>query len=172
MNARIPGLALLVLLGVASVALAQGKQMPDAGQEHIAPDQKGVYRSYPPTSGQHWGDTWADWTMYDHPLPPEEFVHNLEHGGIVLLYNCPAPCDGGTCSGGCDADVQKLIAIRAGRKPDQFNEVRVLITPDSLMPHKLAAIAWGWRWQGEAVDAAEINCFIDARYDKAPESIP
>jgi hypothetical protein len=40
------------------------------------------------------------------------------------------------------------------------------------MPHKVAAVAWGWRWQGDAVDMPAMRCFIDARYDRAPESIP
>jgi hypothetical protein len=137
---------------------------------HIDPPAMITYRDNPPASGNHYPVP-SPWGIFT--VPRETWVHNLEHGGIVLLYNCPSACDTDAgCTDGCDADVQKLIAIRGGRKPDLFNEVRVLITPDSLMPHKFAAIAWGWRWQGEAVDAAEINCFIDARYDKAPESIP
>src|SRR6185369_14582141 len=92
MNRRAGGLVALMLVGVTSVALAQGKQMPDAGQEHIPSNATGVYKSYPPSSGQHWGNTWADWKMYEQPVPSEEYVHNLEHGGIVLLYRCDTPC--------------------------------------------------------------------------------
>ena len=40
------------------------------------------------------------------------------------------------------------------------------------MPHKLAAIAWGWRWQAEVFDDKTTSCFIDQRYDKGRESIP
>jgi hypothetical protein len=90
-------------------------------------------------------------------------VHNLEHGGVVLAYNCPA---------GCDDVVAELTALWQSTPPDRFNEQRLLVLPDTAMPHKVAAIAWGWRWQGETVDTAAVRCFIDARYDRAPESIP
>src|SRR5262249_14496555 len=84
-------LALVTSLG--SCAFGEGKEVPDEGQTHIPNNQSGVYKApYPPTSGQHWGNTWADWQMYDKPVPPEVFVHNLEHGGIVLLYRCDTPC--------------------------------------------------------------------------------
>jgi hypothetical protein len=135
-------------------------QRPIEGQMHVDPPATVMYRDNPPASGNHYPVP-APWGIGT--VQREQWVHNLEHGGIVMLYNCPA---------GCAADQQKLVAIMNGRKVDQFNEVRVLITPDSLMPHKFAAIAWGWRLQMDVIDAAEINCFITARYDRAPESIP
>jgi hypothetical protein len=135
-------------------------QRPIEGQLHVDPPATVSYRDNPPASGNHYPVP-APWGQGTYPR--ETWVHNLEHGGIVLLYNCPT---------GCDADVQKLVALRARRPADQFHEVRVLITPDSLMPHKFAAIAWGWRWQGDTIDEGVINCFIGDRYDKAPESIP
>jgi hypothetical protein len=79
------------------------------------------------------------------------------------LYNCPSSCQ---------SDVDHFISIRSARPADIFHEVRILITSDTLMPHKFAAIAWGYRWQGDAIDEKTINCLIDARYDKAPESLP
>jgi hypothetical protein len=144
-------------------ALACGSgidQRPIEGQTHVDPPATVSYRDNPPASGNHYPVP-APWGMGTYQR--EQWVHNLEHGGIVLLYKCPTACD---------AEVLQLLNLRAARHVDQFNEVRILITPDSAMPHKFAAIAWGWRWQGDAIDAAELNCFIDARYDKAPESIP
>jgi hypothetical protein len=43
------------------------------------------YNSTPPTSGPHWPIT-ADPGFYIVELPPEELVHNLEHGQIVVWY--------------------------------------------------------------------------------------
>jgi hypothetical protein len=103
------------------------------------------------------------WGPYPNGLPRERWVHNLEHGGIVLLYNCPS---------GCDDVVGELTTIYSATPVDRFNEQRILIVPDTLMPHKVAALAWRWRWQGDAVDMATIRCFINARYDRAPESTP
>src|SRR5262249_22687075 len=119
----------------------------------------------PPDGGDHYAppDAPVPWGVYPKTLPPEYWVHNLEHGGIALLYNCPS---------GCAAEVQRLDTIRLRPPADKFNEVRILLLPYPRMPHAFAAVAWGYRWQGDTVDMNTIQCFIHARYDMAPESIP
>jgi len=163
MNARISGLALLVVLGVASVALAQGKQMPDAGQEHIVPDQKGVYRSYPPTSGQHWGDTWADWTIYDQPVPPEAFVHNLEHGGIVLLYRCTSPCP---------QLVKQLRDLYTSFPHARNGKVKMVVAPDPKIKSPITILAWTWIDELPRMDRDRLLRFYRAHVDQGPEDVP
>jgi len=96
-------------------------------------------------------------------MPREKWMHNLEHGGIVLLYNCPS---------GCSNVLDALTNIRLSQPPDKYNVIRILVVPDAKMPHQVAAVSWGWRWQGDTVDTAAIQCFINARYDRAPESLP
>jgi Protein of unknown function (DUF3105) len=51
----------------------------EVGAEHEA------YNSSPPTSGPHY-QLPADGGFYPSPLPPEQLVHNLEHGQIVVWY--------------------------------------------------------------------------------------
>lgn len=43
------------------------------------------YNSTPPTSGLHNAQT-AIWNLYDQPVPAINYVHNLEHGGVVVQY--------------------------------------------------------------------------------------
>ena len=133
------------------------------GGQHVAEPSTVSYRANPPASGPHWPMWQEPWGAYPMGLPRERWVHNLEHGGVALLYNCPT---------GCDDVVAQLTALRDSTRPDRFNAQRILIVPDAVMPHRVAAVAWGWRWQGETVDAATVRCFIDARYDRAPESTP
>lgn len=130
---------------------------------HVPEPTPVSYAANPPASGPHWPMWQEPWGAYPAGVPRERWVHNLEHGGIVLAYNCPA---------GCDDVVAALTAIRQGTPPDHFGEQRLLVVPDALMPHRVAAIAWGWRWQSESVDDNGIRCFVGARYDRAPESIP
>ena len=43
------------------------------------------YNSVPATSGLHNPQT-AIWNLYDQPVPQINYVHNLEHGGLVIQY--------------------------------------------------------------------------------------
>ncbi len=50
------------------------------------------YSTVPPTSGPHWG-AWSKCGFYNHPLPDELLVHNLEHGNIIVSYNLDSAAD-------------------------------------------------------------------------------
>jgi Protein of unknown function (DUF3105) len=43
------------------------------------------YNSIPATSGLHYPVP-AIWNLYDQPVPQINYVHNLEHGGMVVQY--------------------------------------------------------------------------------------
>lgn len=61
---------------------------------HIPAGTQARYLTDPPTSGQHYnvrGEAPLTWGFYARPFPPEDWVHNLEHGGVVILYDCPQP---------------------------------------------------------------------------------
>jgi hypothetical protein len=48
------------------------------------------YNSIPATSGLHNPQT-AIWNLYDQPVPQINYVHNLEHGGLVIQYGSEVP---------------------------------------------------------------------------------
>lgn len=66
-----------------------GQQMPDQGRNHVGQDQwsKFSYNSNPPTSGPH-DPEWTKAGVYDSPTGDGHLVHSLEHGYIVISYNC------------------------------------------------------------------------------------
>ena len=80
-----------------SIPVPQGVSASEAGcgpvetydevsQEHIEVGARHEdYNSSPPTSGPHYAVP-ADPGFYPSPLPPEQLVHNLEHGQIVIWY--------------------------------------------------------------------------------------
>src|SRR5437763_896218 len=80
---------------------------------HVAEPTPVRYQSNPPASGAHWPMWQTPWGAYPGGLPRERWVHNLEHGGIVLLYNCPS---------GCDELIAQLTALRNATPADRFNE--------------------------------------------------
>src|SRR5688572_1109535 len=60
--------------------------VPYEGAPHVAFGTPVTYRHYPPASGPHWSPAHS-WGVYDdRSIPPEWWVHNLEHGGIVFLF--------------------------------------------------------------------------------------
>src|SRR5262249_30344219 len=69
-----------------------GQQFPDQGRTHIKRTDSHVpYNSVPPTSGPHWDD-WPQYGIYERSLPDEWQVHHLEHGGVMVQYQCPSGC--------------------------------------------------------------------------------
>jgi hypothetical protein len=61
------------------------------GEHTLQPDDTAKWNTDPPTSGPHFGfDTQTlgtvIWGKYDEPLQLARIVHNLEHGGVYILY--------------------------------------------------------------------------------------
>jgi len=147
-----------------------GTQIPDEGpRNHIDPSITPTYKFYPPTSGQHYGtpDGPAPWQTTDQTLREGTFVHNMEHGGVVILYNCPsgAACD--TLKSQLSNYVNNLAPVEP-----QFGEVKMLMTPYSKgMTKKVALVAWNWIEFLDGYDQAEITRFYEIHVDKGPEQI-
>jgi hypothetical protein len=122
------------------------------------------YNSNPPTSGPHY-QIWAAYQTYTTPVPRGFYVHDMEHGAVVILYNCPS---------GCDADLAQLAAWLDARPADPNCsppvKSRIVVTPDPLIPTRFAAATWGWALTSECFDLAALGPFMDAHYAMSPEA--
>jgi hypothetical protein len=127
-----------------------------------------TYGRTPPASGPHW-DCWAPWAVASRELPPERFVHNLEHAGIVMLYRCNetlAP-DGGRA---CPAEFSEVEAFVASQPAGPDGRKRFLVSSSSTLPTRFAALAWGWTLESDVLDPAEFACFAAAHLEQGPEN--
>jgi hypothetical protein len=90
-----------------------GFAQEDMGNNHVPPGTVVKYLYCPPASGQHYA------VVPQGPIPPrvygpnekaipEGWVHNLEHGGLVLLYNCSGPAAGDGCTDAAQATMKAL----------------------------------------------------------------
>ena len=75
-----------------------GTKVPDQGGGNLhvpRGEEHPPYNSVPGTSGWHYSDSGAPiaWGVYNEFIPDEVLVHNLEHGGIGIHYNCTDDCD-------------------------------------------------------------------------------
>lgn len=111
------------------------------------------YPDPPPTSGPH-NPCWGRWGVHDEPLAAERWVHNLEHGGVVFLYNCPDGCN------------QEVAAIK------QLNQHRhrTIITSYAALPTRFAVVSWGHRLLSACFDLATFDAFYERNFDRGPES--
>jgi hypothetical protein len=110
----------------------------------------------PPTGGPHC-PTPAACTVFTQPINECQWVHNLEHGHVALLYNCPQ---------GCPDIANSLTAIR-----DQSGvSEKVVLTPWPPLNAKVAAVVWGWSWSGDSVDQDAIKCIFSHQGEDAPEA--
>jgi hypothetical protein len=104
----------------------------------------------PPTGGLHC-PLWIPCREYTSAQPRCNWIHNLEHGHVVLAYNCPS---------GCPDVVAALEAIRDAQPVASNGVRRILITPDPQIPKRVAAMVWGWSWSGEQIDTAALQCLL------------
>ncbi len=155
-------LALTPALAPADTDVGPGRTMPDRGREHVSQGTPITYPEYPPTSGSHW-PVWAKWGTYREPVPEEVFVHNLEHGGVVLLYRCPSPCP----------DVlRQLEETFAGLPRSKHGHVKVVITPSARIKTRFALLAWTRIDEFDRFDRQRVVRFVTAWQDKGPEDVP
>jgi hypothetical protein len=118
------------------------------------------YDDVPASAGPHRG-VWGLWGEYEF-MPPQRYIHNLEHGGVALLYNPCAPAE----------VVDSLREFARARPDDDGGEFRWILTPYPGLPTTVAVAAWESVYSSHCVDTDEITAFVDTEYRTAPEDVP
>lgn len=169
------GLAVVVIVIAAVLVLAGGggtsfasleksktcavASFPDEGQGHtyknklIQPTDIVPYKTDPATSGHHY-QVPAPWGVYTAPIPAVIRVHNLEHGGVEVLYG----------------DKVSATDIAAVEKDVRSDWKLMLMAPYPKLGAKIYYVAWQhWiactGYQKTALDEAQKRW-----RDKGPES--
>jgi hypothetical protein len=147
-----------------------GTQIADEGTpSHIDPSTQWTYKSYPPTSGPHYsvaGSAPVPWGTVDN-LVEGQFVHNLEHGGIAILYNCPSGTDCTSLKTSLTDYVQKLAPLEP-----TYGEAKIVMTPYSHgMQKKVALVAWHYIEFLDSYDQNAITQFYENHVDQGPEAV-
>jgi hypothetical protein len=126
-------------------------------QTHIQGESAAV-QSIPPLSGGH-NEYWADWGVYNKPIPYKFQLHNLEHGGVVIHY-------------GTDVSVEGVNALRSlWAKSPAF----LLVVPDSnpKFPKDAVVVGSQQRWlvckPFAAGQVPAIKAFVDEYRGRGPE---
>ena len=133
-----------------------GYVQPDMGNSHVSRGDKVTYTYCAPASGSH-----VNLPGVAGPIParvysptdsviPQGWIHNLEHGGLVILYK--------TDSAGATPDGQaKFKAFYEAFPPAQ--NCGPIIAPFDKMSTPFQAILWGRVLPLETFDEARITAF-------------
>jgi hypothetical protein len=147
-----------------------GQAVADEGRNHVDPSTTTTYKFYPPASGPHYsaqGIAPVPWQTID-TLQEGQYIHNLEHGGIAILYDCPSGADCTTLKNALENYVRNLAPVEA-----TYHEIKVVLTPYSRgMQRKVALVAWDYIEFLDSYDQAEITRFYENHVDQGPEQIP
>lgn len=114
------------------------------------------YDSSPPTSGPHWPIS-ADPGFHTVELPPEELVHNLEHGQIVVWYDPDITSE-------TQSALERLVARNPGA---------IVAAPSETIrpPYEFVLTAWGASQSCERASTAVIDHFRHRFQGRGPEDV-
>ncbi len=143
--------------------------IPNEGAEHVAAGTQVEYAANPPASGSHWSSADppapVEPGFYVETLEEEQWVHNIEHGHVVILYDCKGDCDEALLSALADF-------FDAAPPSETFDYAKLVIAPYDGLPFALTAVAWDVQLHLEAFDADSLLAFIEKYQDEGPESAP
>lgn len=144
---------------------AVGQAVNEMPHTHVNQGTQVTYDHSPPTSGCHYnlgyGDAPIQSGVYDKAVPSEYWVHNLEHGYIVVLYNCPS---------GCNTEFQQLRTWYHSLPPSPgVPYPRALVLPYTNMNVPFAIESWDWFDPMPSFSLDEINKFYANHENNAAE---
>ena len=150
-----------------------GRSVPLQGSQHIGKGEQHIaYNTKPATSGPHWsigGEAPVGWGIYKQPIPDEGMLHNLEHGGIAIQYNC-RECP--ELVSALEDFYTRYTTNPSNRLPLYPGSTKIVVAPYDEMSTRIALTAWGRIDTMDNFDEERITRFVDAFRDKGPEKVP
>lgn len=145
-----------------------GEAVSVMASDHIPENSaKPSLNSNPPTSGPHYATTARQGFYPANAEPPKDelLIHNLEHGHVIMWYDCSR-----LDAAGCDGLQKQVQQVISKAKLSAFTPTKKLV----VVPRKdfgalIALTAWGRIMKLEAFDEGAINAFITEWREKSPE---
>jgi hypothetical protein len=137
------------------------QEVPNEGWKHVEVGSEITWANNPPASGPHY-PYWAQYGIFAEAVPRGYWVHNIEHGTVVLLYRPDAPEE---------AIASVKAAYNALPTDPECGLKRAVLTPDPELDTPVAAVAADHVIKGETLDADDVlNLYQHCRCT-APEDI-
>ncbi|MDQ6767983.1 MAG: DUF3105 domain-containing protein [Candidatus Eremiobacteraeota bacterium] len=132
------------------------------------------YSSDPPTSGFHL-EIFSPGFVNAQPLPKYVQVHLLEHGNILLQYNCLCPATANALAEIATEFDNRLVPAGAAPTTRQIQNAEerglaVVVAPYPNMKHTIALTAWTRLASMNSVNKTDIISFIN-RWLRDPDNL-
>ena len=171
---------------------AVGESSPIQGRDHIKVGANHPsYNSNPPTSGPHYEEPVAA-GVYESEYADENLIHSLEHGYVIISYNCDVKEVGGRlvgkvwAHGETEATASSQASISAvvrdescHRLEDELKSLaeklrgwKLIVTPRKNLDMRIALTAWGRIDKFNGMDGSRIEKFVKLYRDQGPEKTP
>jgi hypothetical protein len=152
-----------------------GYLQPNMGRDHNV-DRPEAYRHCPPASGNHinlQGLGPVDARVYrpDDGVEPMSWIHNLEHGGLVVLYRCEG---GDGCTDEGQSQMRDFFSTFPNSPICNFERGRVgpVFARFEEMAWPYAALVWGRVLPLESFDGQQIAEFFATEAERTnPEPL-
>ena len=136
-------------------ALTAVETSPDKGRKHVEPGEPVDYGKDFPTSGPHDPNPVVP-GVYSQAQRPEQLVHSLEHGNIVVYYDKPG------------AKATKALKSWADQFPGAWDGV--VVTPKAGLGESVVLTAWTKQLNLTKFDSEAAASFIDEYRGRGPEN--
>ena len=156
-----------VASAAAGASQAIGQPQPDMGRTHVPVGTNVRYTYCPPASGNHYnqpplGPIPPNFYGPDQATVPQGWIHNLEHGALVVVYSC---------KNGCPDDAT-LARLKAFADPSTFpsspvcnfpagTNVAPVVTRFDDMATKFAGLVWGRVLFQDTLDTNQLLAFYE-----------
>lgn len=154
--------------GSSQTTALPGAFYPSQGHTHLQPGEPDdfIYSSNPPTSGPH-RELFTDTFISSTPLPKYVQVHLLEHGNVLLQYNCRCPQVEASLAAIAMHYNEQLAATGHAFTPADVQNAQdagqaVIVAPYPSMHSRIALTAWTRLATLSGVDQSTIAAFINA----------
>jgi hypothetical protein len=150
---------------------------PQMERTHVQPGDFVRYAFCPPASGKHinlpgsLGPIPPKVYGPDNRILPQNWIHNLEHGGLVLLYRCEG-------SNACTDEGQTALRAFFGSFPNSpicnlpSGSLSPVVARFEEMSWPYAALLWGQVLPLETLDTAQILAFFQQQGERSnPEKL-
>lgn len=138
------------------------EEFEEEGNTHVPDGARVEYGTTPPTSGDHYANP-ADAGFYAPggaaQITDERFVHNLEHGQIVIWYDPTGPA-------AVRDDLEGYIDKQSGNQ-----SIALLAVPYDQAPDNLTMTAWGAMRSCDAVSEEVLDAFRERFQGRGPEQV-